>query len=437
MSKFQFIILGAFVVAIIAGVITFASFKGRSSNQALPAITVWGTFPADTFNQYVNTINNSLPQRISVTYVQESPQTFSQDFVAALARGKGPDGILIPADMILPHEDKLALIPYSALSQRAFIDAYIQEAQIYLSQNGILAIPFAVDPFVMYWNRDLFSAAGLAAYPKTWDDFTALNKALTIKDQNGTVTKSAVAMGAFSNITNARELFGTLLMQSGNPVTTVGADGLPVSTLKVAAKASPIPALTFFSQFANPSDPNYSWNRAMQNDKTSFLSGTLATYFGLASELGDIRDKNPDLNFDVAPMPQQKPGSLPNGKASKVADYARLYGFSIANASLNKNAAYQVISILTSPANLSLLSQMTYLPTVASGLDQGSNDPYIANFDKAALIGSTWLDADPAASRQIMGDMVDAFVSGQKNSYQAIQDAGNQYDAALRQAVGQ
>ena len=426
MSKFQIITLGIFVLAIVGGVIAFATFKGSSSSATLPSVTIWGTFPADTFNLYVSNINSKLAQPVAVKYVQESPDSFSTDFVAALARGTGPDGILITADMLLPHEDKLTLIPYSALSQRAFLDSYIQEGDIYLSQNGILAIPFTVDPLVMYWNRDMFNAAGLASYPKNWGDFTALNQSLTVKDPNGNVHKSAVAMGTFSNMTNARELFGTILMQLGNPI-TVTSGGTPATTLDTA-QSSAQSGLQFFSQFADPSSANYSWNRAMPNDKIAFLSGTLATYFGFASELSDIRNKNPNLNFDVAPMPQIKTGG-------KVTSYAKMFGFSIVRTSTNPNAVYQVISVLTSSANLSDLSKTTYLPTVLSSLDQGSTDPYVANFDKAALTASTWIDADPAKSWQIFSNMVDSYTSGQKTSLQSVQDAADQYDVILKQAV--
>lgn len=428
MTKFQIITIAIFIVAIVAGVIAFATYKGGSSSQSLPTVTIWGTFPAEAFDQYVSKVNSNLAQGISVKYVQKNPENFSTDFVAALARNSGPDGILIPADMILPHEDKLALIPYSALPQRDFLDAYIQEAKIYLSSNGILAIPFTVDPLVMYWNRDMYNAAGLATYPKNWEDFTLLNKQITQKDQNGNIRKSAIAMGTFSNITNAREVLGSLLLQSNNPITTITAEGLPASTLKAAYRVSPAPSLQFFSQFADPANTNYSWNRAMPIDKSAFLSGMLATYFGMASELNDLRSKNPNLNFDVAPLPQVKSGG-------KVTAYARMYGFSITRASTNPNAVYQVIAILTTPANLANLSKTMYLPTVLNSLDQSSDDPYITNFNRAVLTASNWLDVDPVKSRQILGAMVESFTSGQKTASQAIQDAGDQYDLLLRQAI--
>lgn len=428
MSRFQIIILGLFAVFIVAGAIAFATFKGGgNSTPALPAITIWGTFPADSFNAYVSRINNASAQPLSISYVQKTPPAFSRDFIAALARGQGPDAILIPADMLLPHLDKITLIPYATLARRDFMNAYVQEGEIYLNKNGILALPFMLDPLVMYWNRDSFALAGLATYPKYWDEFTALVPKLTVKDDNGNIRKSALAMGDFSNVANARELLGGLLLQLGSPVTVMDANGGVESALDGANSVRIIPALRFFTQFANPSNSLYSWNRAMPDSKSAFLSGNLATYFGFASEISDIRAKNPNLNFDVAPLPQVR-------NASIQADYGRMYGFSIVRSSQNQNGAFQAISVLIAPQSIAQLSQSLYIPSVRRDIiAQGSSDPYITIFNKSALTAKTWLDADPAQSYQIFGNMVNAVTSGSKTVEQAVNDASDQYDAVLKQ----
>ncbi len=427
-SIFQIIVIAIFVVFIIAGVTAFALYKGSGSSASLPQISIWGTFPADIFNQYVTKVNSALQDGIVVRYTQKDPSSFSQELTTAVVRGTAPDAILIDSNMILPQQDKLALIPYSALPQRTFIDSYIQEAEMYLTANGVMAIPFTVDPLVMYWNRDTFSAAGIAKPPASWDQVTALVPKLTAKDDNGNVRKSAVAMGTFVNVNNARELFGSLLLQLGNPVTGIGANGFG-STIKVDAAANPTPAIQYFTQFIDPSNANYSWNRSLPDSKSAFLSGSLATYFGFASELADIRAKNPNLDFDVAPLPQLKSGGVK-------ATYGRMYGFSLVRTSPNLNGAFQILSTLVAPQNLSMLSQAMYLPPVRIDLiAAGSSDPYVSIFDQAALTAHSWIDADPNVSDGILGAMVSSVSSGQKTVQQAINDAGAQYDAALRQAT--
>lgn len=428
MSKFQLTVFGIFILFIVAGVIAFATYKGgnKTANQLQP-ITVWGTFPSETFDDYVNNINQKLAQSMSVTYIYKNPEVFSSDFISALAKGTGPDVILIPSDMILPHLDKLATIPFTALPKGTFQSMFIQEGEMYYSTDGVTGIPFSVDPLVMYWNRDTFSAAGLATYPRNWEDFTELNKKLTSKDENGNIRKSAVALGDFSNINNAREIFASLIFQTGNPITYVAEGGMVQSAMKTSFSNNPIPVVQYFIKFVNPSSPDYSWNRGMTMSKSAFLAGGLATYFGFASEIADIRAKNPNLNFDVAPFPQVKTGGLKSV-------YAKMYGFSITKSSRNPNSAYQIISILTDPSRIGELSKTMYLPTVSRGvIAQGTTDPYITIFNNAALVSRSWLDISPSVSRQLFGNMIDSVTSGKKNVSESVQDTSDQYDIMLQQ----
>lgn len=434
MSKFQIITITIFILAIIGGVASFAMYKSSSSTTSIPGITVWGTFPTATFNEYVSSINNSLSSPIQVSYVEYKPENFSSSFTNALALGSGPDAVLLPAEMLLPQMNKLTIIPYTTIPERDFLNTYIDEAKIYLSDSGTWAIPFTVDPLMMYWNRDAFNAGGIATYPQYWEEFVGsglkpgLVQKLTSKDQNGNVRKAAIAMGDFSNIVNAREVIGSLLLQSGNPVTTNDSEGGVASAISPYNSASTVTAFKYFGQFVDPSNANYSWNKGMVVDRTAFLSGTLSTYFSFASELSNIRAKNPNLNFDIAPLPQWRTGG-------QKAAYAKMYGFSFVRASANLDAAYQVVSILTSATNLQNLSLSMYLPSVRRDvIALGSTDPYLTIFNQAALISKTWLDADSAKSRQLFGNIIVSQTSGQKSLDQAIRDASDQYDVILRQA---
>jgi len=429
MSKFQIIVLAIFIVCIGIGIAVFATYRGnKNANTELAQITVWGTFPAETFNKYIAEINQTLASPMKVSYVQKTPSTFSGDFIAALARGAGPDGILIPADMLMPHFDKLTLIPYTALPQRTFMDSYIGEGQIYLTSDGIRAIPFIVDPLVMYWNKDMYGTAGIATYPKSWDEFKGLNKKLTVKDENGNIRKSAIAMGDFTNVVNSREILGTLLLQLGSQVTSFDQNGRFESALIASDKSNPTGAVNFFTQFVNPNNENYSWNRGMNDSRTAFLSGTLATYFGFASELQSLRAKNANLNFDVAQIPQSKTNGVKT-------TYGKIYGLSIVRTSAKQNDVYQSYAIITNPTNLKKLSEMTYLPSVnTSVIAGGSQDPYITIFNQAALIARSWFDANASESNKIFGNMINAVTSGAKNTAEALNDANDAYNVVLRQA---
>ncbi len=415
------------MASIVGGVIAFATFKGRNNETTLPTITIWGTFPSDTFGQYLSEINSVRPQSLNINYVELSQTSFSQDFISALARGTAPDAILIPSDIILPHLDKIYQIPFTSYPQRTFIDTHINQAGLYLGKDGIYAFPFTVDPLVMYWNREMFDIAGIATYPRFWNEFSSLGTKLTVKDQNGNVRKSVVALGQFNNIDNAREIFGTLLLQSRNPVTAYSQYGLG-TTINNMNSTNITPVIEFFTKFSNPAHADYSWNRSLPSSKASFLAGTLATYFGFASELNDIRIKNPNLKYDVAPIPQI------GGQGLK-ATYGKMYGFSIVKQSRNITATYQIISILTSPQFLKLYSEKFMAPSVRRDvIASGSKNPYITISNEAALVSNSWLDVDPVQSKNLFANMIEQIVSGRSNINQAITDTGDQYDIILRRA---
>ncbi len=426
-SKFQIIFISIFVVFIVIGVVLFATYKGNTDQVQLPPIVVWGTFPEDIFNSYIQQINNTRNAPLTVNYVKKTENNFDKDFIETLARGEGPDVILIPQDMILRHSDKVVPIPYSLLPERNFRDTYIEQGESYLTPGGISGLPFIVDPIVMYWNRDLYTNAGIASYPKTWEDFPNLINKLNIKDVNSNIRRSAIAMGDFTNITNAREILSTLFFQAGNPITKYTNNGVQ-STLNLAeGQTGATQALLFFVQFVNPQSKYYSWNRSLSQSRTMFLSGNLASYFGFASELRDIRNKNPNLNFDVAPFPQIK-------DTKNRVTYGRMYGFSIVRSTKNQVGSFNTISELIQPNNLNNLVSLTYLPPVRRDLiGAGTSDPYLSIFYDSALISKGWLDPSRNETTKILSNMIDGVTSGRVSSFEGIREASDSIDLLIRQ----
>ena len=85
-----------------------------------------------------------------------------------------------------------------------------------------------------------------------------------------------------------------------------------------------------------------------------FAAGDLAFYFGFASEISKIRDKNPNLNFDVTFFPQPK-------GASVAVTFGRMQGLAVLKSSQNSGAAFQVISAMTGSGPIGRLSKFTGL----------------------------------------------------------------------------
>src|SRR5690606_11854218 len=88
--------------------------------------------------------------------------------------------------------------------------------------DGLYAVPFAVDPMIMYWNRDILAAGGFAQPPATWESLTATVEQITLRDATRNILQGTVAFGEYSNVINAKSMLLTLLLQSGSRMVEEG-----------------------------------------------------------------------------------------------------------------------------------------------------------------------------------------------------------------------
>ncbi len=132
--------------------------------------------------------------------MEKSPDTFDHDLLEALAAGTGPDMFFISDDLAYKYSNKIFTIPYTSFPINTFKSNYVGAGEVFLTSKGVLAFPLTVDPLMMYYNRSMLDANGIVYPPSYWDEFGNLVPLLTKKDSKGMITKSAVALGQFSNV---------------------------------------------------------------------------------------------------------------------------------------------------------------------------------------------------------------------------------------------
>jgi len=268
--------------------------------------------------------------------------------------------------------------------------------------------------------------------PVYWDDMYAFTQSLTEKNTDNVIQTSAVSLGAWNNIEHAKDIVATLLLQSGVTITERRGDTLDV-TLKDAFKnksSSVLPAqstVTYYSEFANPASLYYSWNEAKPNSRDAFISGTLALYFGYASELPTIRAKNPNLDFDIAMMPQIQ-------SVSTRAVYGDMYAIAISKFSKNPITAMTVARDLTDKAFIETIARNDYAaPMLKSVLGvKNDEDPYRTTIYQSALVSKSWLDPNPVSSDSIFKNMIQAYTSGAKDARRAVEDADENLSLSVK-----
>lgn len=429
MSTFKIIVTAIFSVCFVVGVILFAMYKA-GTGQAVSNIVVWGTFSSQTFQTVYKASSVAGNKSIVVKYVQQNPSDFDAKFTEALADGVGPDVVILPDNDVYKNRNRLLVIPFTSFPERTFKDLFIQEAEEFLRPDGVVALPLAIDPMVMYWNRDIFSNNQVSQPPKYWDEMYSLVSTLTHRDTSANITQATIPFGGWTNVGNVKDILSLLFLQAGTPIVSYNSLNQAYESVIDSTQAGNIipgqVALDFYTQFSNPTSASYTWNKSLPPSLNFFLSGNLAMYFGYASELFDIQDKNPNLNFDVARVPQVR-------DATAQVDFARMYAISIVKQSKSIAAAFSLVTAFIEPAAQTALEKETTLPPVRRDLLASvPTDPFRVVFYNSAVISRSWIDPDPVETGNIFRDMIDGITSGRTRTYDALTGASSQINALLK-----
>lgn len=433
MRPFQIILLAGSVFVFFAAIAFLALY--RPSDDTGPRFTqdivVWGTLDQRVFVDQVRAIEKNDDRFTRVSYEQFDEEAFIPEFVNALAERRGPDLILIRHDQLVQLRSKLYVISYETFPERNFRDLYVEGAEIFARTDGIYALPFAVDPLVMYWNRDIFSSNNIALPPNTWEQLR--NDTVPRLTRTGgafDILQSAVAFGEYQNVRNAKEVLSMLMMQSGSVMVEEDNNGYEVAIQKqlggtTLSNSPAATSLSFYTEFANPASSLYSWNRSLPEDRQRFLSGNLALYFGYGSELSELQAANPNLNFDMAEVPQGRGAQI-------LRNYGTFYGFAIPAVATNPAASYQVGLAMAGSGNAKIIAEgIEMAPVHRQTIAAGTIDLYQAVRNKAALIAHGWLEPNPEATEAAFKSMVEDVTSGRQPVSGAASNAASRLRLAF------
>jgi len=422
----QAILLGISGIAIILAVIMFAAYRSGGTGSKNAEVVLWGTISEQVFDEVIRElqIENSLYE--SLIYVQKDPNSYEDELLKALAEGTGPDLVLINEKQVISNQNRMQEIPFTSFPLRTYQDLFLDEGNLLVTQTGILGFPFLVDPLVMYYNKDTLNNYGYARPPETWTEVLSITPTITQKDSSFNITKSTIALGSYDNITNAKDIYWLLTMQAGNSVIERFLDtqdqvekyrSIFGENLNFTLNPS-YASTNFFTQFSNPTKTVYSWNRSLPDSQTAFVSGDLAFYLGFASELPVIKRINPNLNFDVALVPQSQ-------SSDRKVTYGSMMLFTIPKTSQNVGGAITMVAALTSSKTQSAFSIAYGIPPVRRDLltSYDAKNSYESIFNRSAVISRGILEPDAKKTDAIIKELIDTVVSGQYEISSAVSRA--------------
>jgi ABC-type glycerol-3-phosphate transport system substrate-binding protein len=427
-SVFQVVLISVFGAIAVAGVLIFAFAVGGGGANSVGTVRIWGTFNEAAVAAVLRQFAENNPTLSQVTYEQKDPATYERDVTQALASGTGPDLFIMRHDYAFQQSALVIPIPFDSLSENQFRSTFVDAALPYLASEGVVAVPLLADPLVLYWNRDMLATAGFAKPPVYWDEVYPMALAITRRDDSGRIQRSAIAFGEYENIANAKDILSLLIMQAGGRITERDSAGNLIAALSPKAgdvSQSSLSALRFYTEFADPSKGDYSWNRSLPDAREAFAAGDVALYVGYASEQPLMERINPNLNFAVSPVPQVR-------DARATINTGRVYGLAIPRVSTNPAGALTVAFTLVSNEISKTLSTAVGIPSarrdVLAEQAAGIEDLY----NKQVIIMRSWTDPNPERTSNLFRAMIEDTVSGAS----LVTEAVTRGDQELSQILG-
>lgn len=368
-------------LAILAGIILFLAPGGKKkpSSGGETAITYWGLFePTEVFRQVIADYEQDHPG-VKINYAMQDVKYYRERLQAALARGEGPDIFRFHQTWVPMLGENLSPLPTSVYSAAEFEQIFYPSAKETLKYRGnYVGVPLMFEGLALFYNEDLFRAAGVAP-PQTWDQLREAAVKLTVRDSQGKIRTAGAALGTTTNVDHWSDILGLMMLQNGaslaNPSSSLGVD-----------------ALSFFALFTTV---DRVWDETLPSSTYAFATEMLAMYFGPSWRIFEIKELNPDLNFKVIPVPQ-----LPNGQIA----WASFWAEGVSQSSAHQEEAWVFLDYLSSPETLERLYQAQAAlrgfgeayPRVDMA-DKLKTQPYVAPYIEQAPYAQSWYLASRTA----------------------------------------
>lgn len=285
-------------------------------------------------------------------------------------------------------------------------------------------VPFQRSTIVMYYNKDMFRAAGLDPEkpPTSWEELVSIGKQLTKQDSNGTVDQ----WGAMIPSTGYPYwMFGALTKQNSEVLMN------QAGTETYFDKPGVIAALEYWQDLGNKHaimpKGMIEWGTLRQN----FLDQKTAIMWHSTGNLTTVKNKA-KFDFGVAKLPGNKELGSPTGGGN-------FYIFKKSSAE-EKQAALKFVKFMTSAEQAANWSKSTgYMGVGPSAYETQTLKDYVKTFPPAAVARDQLTHATAELStheagrvRKYLDDAIQSVLIGQATATEALTDAQQQAEAILR-----
>lgn len=343
--------------------------NASSGSSAGETITLLSWYNEQIMSPYLDDFEKETGIKVDLQFVPPVQQ-YVDKFMVLSASDQMTDLFFTAAENKEDIIAKNLAVPLNDLPVFARINK--DTAMTYGNDGKILA--YSPDAWVggIFYNKDLFDQAGIKSEPKNWDEFTAALKAL----------KALGIEPLVSGSEQVHEIPTALYVSSvisKNPrmdydinegKTTFAAQ----YTDSFKAWYEDVYAAGLFSQISL----GLNGDQAMD----MFVTGQSAMYSGGPWNIGTFEEKNPDLNYDIFPLPDKDGNAVLTGALN--------VGLSISSTSDKQEAAWKFLEFMSRDENILRWQKSTGNVLIVDGLDY-ELDTVINQFKDDGVKGNFYL----------------------------------------------
>ena len=357
----------------------------------------------------------------------DSPFTGFHDRAVVQHQAKRlPDVLMIQVDWVAEFADLGMIEPldsFIAKEAPAFMQAI--PTTFHAKWKGKqYYLPLETGSIALFYNTDIFKAAGVAGPPKTWDQFIEVAKKVNNPDKKIFAVTGTLATEPPTNM--AYDIYPLIVQNGGKLI-----DG---STNKAAFNSPEgVKAIEWYVQRMNGDKitaPGILSNGEKEK-RANFSSGNIAMMFEGPWGIAIQRQLNPNLQFDVAPMPLGVTnGTMVRGSLN-----------TMTTTSQNKDAAWKLMRWLSGPVGNEMWSKGS--GAFPANMTVGEKDwfkerklfqSFVHQMGLSNSQSPFLLMPNAVQMNKIMTTEIQNVVQGKKSAKQALDDAAAEWDKILAAA---
>lgn len=272
--------------AVLSTAMAVGVLAGAVQVSAAEDITLWYYWENEghqrALNEMIGTYNSSQDvYAVTAKYVPFAD--FKKQLSIGASASELPDLVILDSP---DHASYASMGIFADITGKFDVSTYFEGPVASATLDDVLfGVPFGCSGLSLYYNRDMFDAAGITEVPQTWDE---------LKETAAKLTTDGVTGLAFCSLQNEEGTF--------NFVPWLWSTG--ATSYDINSEAG-IRALTFVKDLVDSGAMSKECINWTQGDvMNQFISGNVAMMVNGPWQIPTMRDEAPDLNWDVTLIPK-------------------------------------------------------------------------------------------------------------------------------------